>query len=153
MRFMPGFISLNTGKQSYRALAPAFFLAADLAFISVANFLQAAGLIGFRAETFFACTAAFFGADLPKRSAHRSFIAADIRLRAAGLIVRLPGAACDDCDFGGRPRRGREPSRAAMAWSIRLSSAVSSSNIWLMSMQKSLAAQNNERMMTFFWKG
>ena len=95
-------------------MAPAFFLAAHLAFIKAANFLRAAGLIGFRAGAIFVGAEAVFGADLPRRVAHRSFIAADIRLRAAGLIVRLP-TACDDCDFGGRPRRGREPSRAAMA--------------------------------------
>jgi hypothetical protein len=46
-----------------------------------------------------ACAAASFGADLLFRCAHLSFIATDIRLRAAELIVSL-------CDFGGRPRRG-----------------------------------------------
>jgi hypothetical protein len=103
--FVPGFNSLKNGERgSYRVAAPAFFLAAHLAFIRAANFLRAAGLIGFRAG------AIFVGADLPKRFAHRSFIAADIRLRAAGLIVRVPDPA-----LAGRPRRGLDPSRAAMA--------------------------------------
>ncbi len=42
--------------------------------------MRAAGLTGFRAEAAFVGAAVFFGADLPKRFAHRSFIAADIRL-------------------------------------------------------------------------
>jgi hypothetical protein len=105
---MPGFCSLKNGERgSYRVAAPAFFLAAHLAFIRAANFLRAAGLIGFRAGAIFVGAAAFFGADVPSRSAHRSFIAADIRLRAAGLIVRLRSA-----DLGGRPRRALDPSRA-----------------------------------------
>jgi len=99
----------------YRVVAPAFFRAAQRAFIRAASFLRAAGLIGFRAGAFLAGGAAFFEADLPFRVAHRSFIAADIRLRAAGLMVRLRGPACNDSALGGRPPRGCDPSRAAIA--------------------------------------
>lgn len=52
------------------------------------------------------CDARFFLA------AHRAFIAADMRFRAAALIGRL--LAPRD-PFGGRPRRGTEPSSATMA--------------------------------------
>ena len=61
-----------------------------------------------------------FGADLPFHFAHRCFIALEMRLRAAALIVRrfLVGArAAVFFDFGGRPRRGsdeKSPSSAAM---------------------------------------
>src|SRR6516225_1017797 len=98
-----------------------------------ANFFRAAGLIGLRAG-FLAGGAAFLARDFPLRCAHLIFIAADIRLRAAALISRLPVA-----DPGGRPRRGPKPSRAAMAWLIRLRSAVSSATIWLISMRSSVA--------------
>jgi len=90
----------------------AFFLAAQRALISVDNFFLAAALIAGRAQV-------FLGADLPFHFARRCFIASEIRLRAAALIVRrfwrVAGAVCD----GGRPRRGADgptsPSRAAMA--------------------------------------
>src|SRR5208282_4790323 len=65
---------------------PFFFLSAHLAFIIADNFFRAAALIGGRPVDFF--EAAFLGADLPFHCAHRCFIAAEIRLRAAGLIVR-----------------------------------------------------------------
>jgi len=46
------------------------------------------------------------GADLPFHVAQRFFIAAEIRLRAAALIVRrLLGAGAAVIDLGGRPRR------------------------------------------------
>ena len=90
----------------YRDFAPAFFRTAQRAFMRTANFFRAAGLIGLRAG-FLAAGAAFLARDLPFRCAHLIFIAAEIRLRAAGLIVRLRSA-----DLGGRPRRGLDPSRA-----------------------------------------
>ena len=81
----------------------AFFLAAQRAFINADNFFLAAALIAGR-------TLVFLGAVFPFHFAHRRFIASEIRLRAAELIVRRrvwprAGAACD---FGGRPRRGGE---------------------------------------------
>jgi hypothetical protein len=75
--------------------------------------------MGRRPVDFFADDATFFGADLPFQRAQRCFIAAEMRLRAAAVIVRLRGASCDDSDLGGRPRRGLgcvfNPSRALMA--------------------------------------
>jgi|ERR1039458_7273271 hypothetical protein len=94
----------------YRDVAPAFFAAAHRAFASADNFFRAAGLIGFQAGAFFAGVAALFGADLPFCFAHRAFCAAEILARADALIVRLPAE-----EFGGRPRRGLDPSRAAIA--------------------------------------
>ena len=77
-----------------------------------------------------------FGADFPFHLAHRCFIAAEIRLRAAGLIVRrFPPA---DAAFGGRPRLGADevsPSRAEMAWSRRLRSALNSETRFSMSIE------------------
>jgi len=75
-----------------------FFLAAQRAFINADNFFLAAALIAGRALV-------FLGADLPFHFAHRCFIAAEIRLRAAGDIVRRRvrpsiGAAYD---LAGRP--------------------------------------------------
>ena len=55
------------------------FLAAQRAFISADNFFLAAALIGGR-------LLAFLGADLPFHFAQRCFMAAEIRLRAAGLM-------------------------------------------------------------------
>jgi hypothetical protein len=89
----------------YKAVAPAFFLAAQRAFIKADNFFFIAGLIGRRTVAFLAGAVTFFGVGLRFRCAHLSFIAAEMRFRAAGLIVRLRG----------RPRRGRDPSRAAIA--------------------------------------
>src|ERR1035441_8615143 len=80
----------------YRDEAPAFFLSAHRNFASADNFFRAAALIGFRVGTFFPEAAVFFGADVP--------------FRAAVLIVRLRCVV-----FGGRPRRGSAPSRAAIA--------------------------------------
>ena len=105
-----------------------------------------AGLIGRRPVDFLAGlagAAGFAGADLPPHFAQRFFIAAEMRLRAAVLILRLAGAAaanfalggagCAACfALGGRPRRaGWEPSptRAEIAWLSRLRSAVSSESI------------------------
>src|SRR5580700_8693117 len=75
----------------------AFCFAAQRAFINTDNFFLAAALIGGR-------PLAFLGADFPFRFAHRSFIATEIRLRAAALI-RRPGRAVVDAAFAGRPRR------------------------------------------------
>jgi len=93
--------------------ALSFFRAAQRAFIRADNFFLAAALIAGRAFV-------FLGADFPFHFAHRCFIAAEIRLRAAGLIVRrLWRVAGAVCDFGGRPRRGANgtasPSSAEMA--------------------------------------
>ena len=120
----------------YKVLAPAFFAAAHRAFASADNFFRAAVLMGFRAGVFLAGAEAFFGADLPFCFAHRAFCAAEILARADALIVRLPIE-----DFEGRPRRGLDPSRAAIAWLIRLSSAVRAETICLMSMRTSVAGR------------
>jgi len=90
-----------------------FFLAAQRAFINADNFFLAAALIGWR-------LLAFLGADFPFHFAQRCFIAFEIRLRAAALIVRRLRRLADAvCDFGGRPRRGADgpasPSSAEMA--------------------------------------
>ena len=104
----------------------AFFLAAQRAFINADNFFLAAALIGRR-------LLAFLGADFPLHFAHRCFIASEIRLRAAGLIVRrLWRGVGARCDFDGRPRRGpggtARPSSAEIAWSMRPRSDLSSAN-------------------------
>ena len=103
-----------------------FFLAPHRAFIRADNFFLAAALIGGRALD-------FLGADLPFHFAQRCFIAAEIRLRAAGLILRRlwrrVGAVCD---FVGRQRRGADgpsPSSAEMAWSMRARCNLSSANM------------------------
>jgi len=97
-----------------------FLRAAQRAFIKADSFLRAAGLICGRLPAFF--VAGFrVAADLDPRfrSAHRAFIAADIRRRAAALSVRFPRTFVSPL-FGGRPRRriGPEtsPSRAEIAW-------------------------------------
>ena len=71
---------------------------------------------------------------MPFHFAHRCFIALEMRLRAAALIVRrfLVGARAAVFELGGRPRRGsdeKSPSSAAMAWLIRLNSALSSHSV------------------------
>jgi hypothetical protein len=99
----------------YRVFAPAFFAAAQRGFASADSFFRTAGLIGFQAGAFFAGVAAFFGAVLPFCFAHHAFFAAPILALAAALILRLPGAACGVRALGGRPRRGRDPSSAAIA--------------------------------------
>lgn len=91
----------------------AFLLAAQRAFIRADNFFLVAALIAGRALV-------FLGADLSFRFAHRCFIASEIRLRAAALIVRrFWRVARVVCDLGGRPRRGADgptsPSSAEMA--------------------------------------
>ena len=69
-----------------------FFLEAQRAFISADNFFLAAALIAGRALV-------FLGAALPFHFAQRCFIASEIRVRAAALIVRrfwrVAGAVCD----------------------------------------------------------
>ena len=77
----------------------AFCFAAQRAFINTDNFFLAAALIGGR-------PLAFLGADFPFHFAHRSFIAAEIRLRAAapGGVWR-PGRLVVDAALAGRPRR------------------------------------------------
>jgi hypothetical protein len=96
------------------------FRSAQRAFINADNFFLAATLIAGRALV-------FLGADFPFHFAHRCFMAAEIRLRAAALIVRrFPPA---DAAFGGLPRLGADevsPSRAEMARSRRLRSALNS---------------------------
>ena len=85
---------------------------------------------------FFDAAFACFGADFPFHLAHRCFIAAEIRLRAAGRIVRRFPLA--DAAFGGRPRLGADeviPSRAEMAWSMRLRSAFNSETRYWMSIE------------------
>ena len=125
----------------YSVFAPFFFASAHRALASADSFLRAAGLIAFRAPAFLADVAAFFGTDLPSRCAHRSLMAAEIRLRAAALIVRVPDPA-----LPGRPRRGVDPSRAAIARSIRFRSSVSAETSWLISMRDSLAAERHRRI-------
>jgi hypothetical protein len=71
---------LNTDAKTF-GYSFAFFLAVQRAFINTDNFFLAAALIGRR-------LLAFLGADFPFHFAQRCFIAAEIRLRAAALIVR-----------------------------------------------------------------
>src|ERR1035437_10091490 len=115
-----------------------FFFAAQRAFMSTDNFFFAAALIGRRTAVFFGVDLACFGADLPFHFAHRCFIAAEMRLRAAGLMRRrFPPVVVA---FGGRPRRGAvevSPSSAEMAWSIRLRSALRSETMVWISMEAS----------------
>ena len=112
------------------------FLAAHRAFIIADNFFLRASLIGLRPARFLGAGLAFFGADLPFHFDQRCFIAAEIRSRAAGLMRRrfLPAAGSVCFTLGGRPRRAGEasPSRAEMAWSIRLRSVLrSESKLWI----------------------
>src|SRR5450759_592762 len=65
-----------------------FLFAAQRAFIIADNFFRMAALIGLRPVVFLETGVTFFGADLPFHFAQRCFIAAEIRLRAAGLIRR-----------------------------------------------------------------
>ena len=74
-----------------------FCFAAQRALINTDNFFLAAAFIGGR-------LLAFRGEDFPFHFAHRSFIAAEIRLRAAGLMWR-PGRLVADTALGGRPSR------------------------------------------------
>jgi hypothetical protein len=104
--------------QQIYALYTAFFLAAHRAFIIADSFFRMAGLIGRRPVDFFAGDAGFLGADLCFHFAQRFFCAADILALAAALILRLAGTGCEDCDLGGRPRRGDgtpNPSKAEIA--------------------------------------
>jgi hypothetical protein len=120
----------------YKALAPAFFFSAHLAFISSDKRFFAAGLIGFRAVGFLAGAAAFLGADLPFCFAQRAFCAAEILARAAALIVRRFGlltaaAFFEPAGLPGPRRAVWEPSpkRAASACSIRSASSLSCATI------------------------
>ena len=106
----------------------AFFLAAQRAFINADNFFLAAALIGGRPLD-------FFGAVFPFHFAQRCFIAAEILLRAAALIVRRLRRGADAiCDLGGRPRRGANrpalPSSAEIAWWMRARCDLSSANMF-----------------------
>src|SRR5271165_290425 len=109
----------------------AFCFAAQRAFIKSDNFFLAAALIAGRA--FGLAEAAFFGADLRFHFAQRCFMASEIRLRAEALMCRPVVAAA----FDGRPRRAGEstPSRAAMAWSMRVRSSLRASTTFAMSME------------------
>jgi hypothetical protein len=114
------------------------FFAAQRAFIISDNFFLAAGLMGRRAATFLVGVLICFGADLSRHLAHRCFMAAEIRLRAAALIVRR------FTPFGGRPRLGADvvsPSRVEMAWSRRLRSALNSETMLWMSIKSSTVRQ------------
>jgi hypothetical protein len=112
--------SLKEGDCADYLLFIRFLRAAQRAFIKADSFLRAAGLICGRLP---ACFVAGFpvaaGLDPRFRSAHRAFIAADIRRRAAALSVRFPRTFVSPL-FGGRPRRriGPEtsPSRAEITW-------------------------------------
>jgi len=100
------------------------FRAAHRAFINSDKRFFAAALMGTRLPGFLGAALTFLGLDLPFHVAQRRFIAAEIRLRAAALMLR-PWLA-----FGGRPRRGRRPrpipSKALIARSIRVRSERSS---------------------------
>src|SRR5271165_3454551 len=100
----------------FTCYAFAFCFAAHRAFIKSDNFFLAAALIAGRVFAF--AGADFFGVDLRFHFAQRCFMASEIRLRAAALMCRPEVEPV----FGGRPRRAREPipSRAAMAWSMRV---------------------------------
>jgi hypothetical protein len=123
---------LHRGARNYRALAPAFFLAAQRAFAIADSFFRAAGLVGRRPVAFVAGAAVFLGADLPLCFAQRAFCAAEILARAEALIVCRFGllAAVTFFEPAGLPgprRAGWElsPKRAAIACSIRLASCLS----------------------------
>jgi hypothetical protein len=117
-----------------------FFLSAHRAFIKADNFFFIAGLIGFRAVDFLGGAEAFFVAALPFCFAHRAFCAAEILARAEALIVRRFGLpAVTFFEPAGRPgprRAGWEPNptRAAIACSIRLTSSLSCATMLWMSM-------------------
>jgi len=98
----------------------AFCFAAQRAFINRDNFFLAAALIGGRPLP-------FLGADFPFHFAHRSFIAAEIRLRAAALMWR-PGRLVANTALGGRP------SRATMARSMRVCCSLRAATKFAMSM-------------------
>src|SRR5271165_592553 len=108
----------------------AFCFAAQRAFIKSDNFFLAAALIAGRAFVF--AGADFLGADLRCHFAHRCFMASEIRLRAAALMWR-PAV---ELVFGGRPRRAGEPSpsRAAIAWSMRVRCSLRAATTFAMSM-------------------
>ena len=83
-----------------------FCFAAQRALINTDDFFLAAAFIG-------GWLLAFRGEDFPFHFAYRSFIAAEIRLRAAGLMWRLGRLVADTA-------LGRRPSRATIAWSMRM---------------------------------
>ena len=107
-----------------------FCFAAQRAFITSDNFFLAAALIVGRA--FGLARAAVFGADLRLHFAQRFLMASEIRLRAAALICRPEVEPV----FGARPRRAGEasPSRAAMAWSMRVRCSLRAATTFAMSM-------------------
>ena len=95
--------SLKEGDCANYLLFIRFLRAAQRAFIKADSFLRAAGLICGRLPAFF--VAGFrvaAGLDPRFRSAHRAFIAADIRRRAEALIVRFRGPYLSPL-FGKRP--------------------------------------------------
>jgi hypothetical protein len=75
-----------------------------------------------------------FGADFPCHFAHRRFIAAEMRLRAAVLMWGR-GPPVVEATLGGRPRRAGEasPSSAAMAWSMRARCSLRAATTFAMS--------------------
>ena len=94
-------------------MAPCLLRAAQRAFINADNFFRAAGLIFGRPAVFLAAAlAGFLGEEPFFLAAHLAFIAAEIRFLAATLRTRL---LVPTIPFGGRPRRGAEPSNAAIA--------------------------------------
>jgi hypothetical protein len=98
---------------------PAFFCAAQRAFIKTDNFFRAAGLIGRRGLEFLGAAPLLFFC-----LAHRAFCAAEILARAEALMVRRFGflAAIVFFEPAGRPgpRWGeRWSSRAEMAFAMR----------------------------------
>ena len=91
----------RTGFAVYAAFA-CRLRAAHRAFIRADSFFLAAGLIWGRPAAFFAAVFTGFIGDPPLffLAAHRAFIAAEMRLRAAALKTRrFPPVT----DFGGRP--------------------------------------------------
>lgn len=126
-------------ERKHSSVYAVFVAFAHLAFISSDNRFFAAALMGLRPVAFLAGAAGFVGADLPFHFAQRCFIAAEMRFLAAGLMRRRfwPLAGLAWIRLGGRPRRaGWEPSptRAAIAFSIRLASCLSCATTLLMSM-------------------
>jgi hypothetical protein len=85
--------SVIEGRRLCRLLAfHPFLRAAQRAFIKADSFLRAAGLICGRLPAFFVAGFRVAACLDPRfRSAHRAFIAAAIRRRAAALIVRFRG--------------------------------------------------------------
>jgi len=107
------FQSLQEGDCADYLLFIRFLRAAQRAFIKTDSFLRAAGLICGRLPAFF--VAGFrvaAGLDPSFGSAHRAFMAAAIRRRAAALSVRFPGPFVSPLFGGTTPtsNRARNPS-------------------------------------------